>query len=128
MRVLIIDDSPDMAELLGEIIGDMGCETVLANSGREALELMTKAGPFDLCLVDWKMPEMSGLEFVQAIRAQPQYEFIKLIMITGMTEMDDVVAALTAGANEYLMKPFSREMVMDKLRLCGFHIDMHSNI
>ena len=65
------------------------------------------------------MPEMNGLEFVRAVREQPSYDQVPLMMVTCANEIESVSAALEAGANEYLMKPFSVEMVLEKLQLLG---------
>jgi len=119
MRILIVDDSPDIAELLGEIISDMGFGISVVNSGQAALDELNNKGPFNMVLVDWKMPEMSGLDLIKSIRSEAKYNDMQIIMITGMTDLEDVSLALESGANEYLMKPFSQEMVLDKLRLCG---------
>lgn len=70
-------------------------------------------------LVDWNMPEMNGLEFVQAIRTNPKYSEIPLMMVTTETEIEQMYKALEAGANEYVMKPFTDDVIADKLRLLG---------
>jgi len=69
--------------------------------------------------VDWNMPEMTGIEFVQAVRAKPEYDGMKLMMVTTETEMSQVSVALEAGANEYAMKPFTKEVLHDKLTMLG---------
>ena len=70
-------------------------------------------------LVDWNMPEMNGLDFVKAIRADPKYSAVPLMMVTTETEIEQMYLALEAGANEYVMKPFTDEVIADKLRLLG---------
>ena len=65
------------------------------------------------------MPEMNGLEFVKAIRADPKYRKVPLMMVTTETEIEQMSRALEAGANEYVMKPFTDEVIGDKLRLLG---------
>lgn len=70
-------------------------------------------------LVDWNMPEMNGLDFVKAIRADPKYCDVPLMMVTTETEIEQMYRALEAGANEYVMKPFTDEVIADKLRLLG---------
>ena len=70
-------------------------------------------------MVDWNMPELNGFSFVQNVRANPAYDEIKLIMCTTETEFDQMLKALDAGANEYLMKPFTKEALLDKLGLVG---------
>ncbi len=80
--------------------------------GRETLDL-------SVVLVDWNMPEMNGLEFVKAIRADAKYGAVPLMMAADETETDQMFRALEAGANEYLMKPFTDEAIAGKLRLLG---------
>ena len=65
------------------------------------------------------MPEMNGLQFVQAVRAEDRFRDLPLMMVTAETEMDQMTAVLAAGANEYLMKPFGKEAIADKLQLLG---------
>jgi two-component system chemotaxis response regulator CheY len=106
--------------ILGRALSQHGYEVSTAGNGREALELL-KAAPSspNLVLVDWNMPEMNGLEFVKAFRADPQYDDVPLMMVTTETEIDQMVRALEAGANEYVMKPFTEDIIADKLRVLG---------
>jgi two-component system chemotaxis response regulator CheY len=97
----------------------LGFEVVEATNGREAMEQLQTLGKVDLALVDWNMPEMNGYEFVRTIRAQQMYDGVLLMMVTTETEMEKVVRALAAGANEYVMKPFTQEVILEKLRLFG---------
>jgi two-component system chemotaxis response regulator CheY len=88
-----------------------------AESAGEALEAL-RAGPLpDIGLVDWNMPGMSGLEFVQAVRAQSEFDAIPLMMVTSETSVEHIQAAMEAGADEYVMKPFTPEILRDKLDL-----------
>ena len=80
-----------------------------------------KAEPFDIAFVDWNMPRCNGHEFVVAVRNEPRWNDLKLIMATTETEADQIIKALDAGADEYLMKPFDEASVVDKLRLLGVH-------
>jgi two-component system chemotaxis response regulator CheY len=70
-------------------------------------------------LVDWNMPEMNGLELVKAIRREDRFRNMAVVMVTTETEPEQMLRALTAGADEYLMKPFQKEGLVDKLRLVG---------
>jgi two-component system chemotaxis response regulator CheY len=97
----------------------VGFEIVEAANGREALERLQSLGQVDVALVDWNMPEMNGFEFVRAVRADQVYDGVLLMMVTNETEMENVVRALAAGANEYVMKPFTQEVILDKLRIFG---------
>jgi two-component system chemotaxis response regulator CheY len=70
-------------------------------------------------LIDWNMPEMDGLELVLAVRSMPQFEAVPVVMVTTESEMERVIRALEAGANEYLMKPFTKDGLLSKLELLG---------
>jgi len=119
-KAMVIDDSRAIRMILGRALSQHGYEVSTAGNGREALELL-KAAPSspNLVLVDWNMPEMNGLEFVKAFRADPQYDDVPLMMVTTETEIDQMVRALEAGANEYVMKPFTEDIIADKLRVLG---------
>ena len=119
MRAIVIDDSRTMRVILGRILKEIGFEVYEANNGREALEVLEAVGRVELALVDWNMPEMNGFEFVCAIRANRSNDDMILMMVTTETEMENVARALEAGANEYVMKPFTREIILEKLGLLG---------
>ena len=117
---LIIDDSRAIRRILGSAVRELGFEVREAENGREALE--TLAGmqpPAEIVLVDWNMPEMNGLEFISQVRAHDRWDRVKLMMVTSVTEVDQMIKALTAGADEYIMKPFTKEVLHDKMRLLG---------
>ena len=119
MRALVIDDSKAIRLILGQILKTLNFEVVDAGSGVEALEALKANGKVDIALVDWNMPEMNGLDFVIAVRKDDAYKDMPLMMVTTETEMNQVVKALEAGANEYVMKPFTKEMILEKLSLMG---------
>jgi two-component system chemotaxis response regulator CheY len=73
----------------------------------------------DVILVDWNMPEMDGLELIKTIRQDVRFSGTMLLMVTTETETDQMLRALTAGADEYLMKPFTKEGLIDKLQMIG---------
>jgi two-component system, chemotaxis family, chemotaxis protein CheY len=87
------------------------------------LEKVKETGPVDLALDDWNMPEMNGYEFVCAVRKDDQYKDMRLMMVTTETEMSQVVKALEAGADEYVMKPFTKEMIVEKLAIMGLSVE-----
>jgi len=120
VRALVIDDSKAIRIILRKLLGELGFEVAEAADGREALQRLNgPMGPFDLALVDWNMPEMNGLEFVREVRGQGGHEHLTMVMVTTETESRQVVRALAAGANEYIMKPFSRDVLVDKLNMLG---------
>jgi two-component system chemotaxis response regulator CheY len=119
MRALVLDDSRAMRRILRKLLMELGFEVVEAGDGVEGLARMFDGGPFEIALVDWNMPEMDGLEFVRAVRKEATWRDMTLMMVTTESETDRVVAALAAGANEYVMKPFTRDTIQAKLELLG---------
>ena len=119
-KAMIIDDSRAMRRILGETVRELGFEVSEASNGREALAKLDNMGPpVRLMLVDWNMPEMNGLEFVTRLRQDERFQASLIVMVTTETAIDQMVNALEAGANEYVMKPFTKEIIQDKLRLLG---------
>jgi two-component system chemotaxis response regulator CheY len=91
-----------------------------AASGNEALALLpAERDQLSLILVDWNMPGISGLDFIRQVRCDPVLASVVLVMVTTETEIEQMMTALEAGANEYVMKPFTKEIITDKLRLLG---------
>lgn len=119
MRALVIDDSKAIRLILGKMLKELGFEVYDAGDGKQALDRLKEVGKIDLALVDWNMPVMNGLEFVCAVRANPDHNDMRLMMVTTETEMSQVVKALEAGANEYVMKPFTKDIIVEKLNLMG---------
>jgi two-component system chemotaxis response regulator CheY len=119
-HAMVIDDSRAMRMILSKCLKRFGWEVAQAVNGKDALEQIHQEGPrVELFLVDWNMPEMSGLDFVKNLRAEPQFDSIPVMMVATETETDQMLAALEAGANEYVIKPFTSETIEDKLRMLG---------
>jgi two-component system chemotaxis response regulator CheY len=125
MLTMVIDDSRAMRMILSRILAQLGFEVVEAANGKEAMQYLTdnvlngdRAAP-GLALVDWNMPEMNGLEFVTALRAEPRLRSMTLMMVTTESEQSQIVRALAAGAHEYVIKPFTPDAIVDKLALLG---------
>ena len=119
MRALIVDDSRAMRAVIGKMVSDMGVATTFACNGRDALVQLEQLGRPDFALVDWNMPEMNGFELLQAVRADERFMDLPLVMLTTEIEMSQVIKALEHGANEYVMKPFTAEILRDKLDMLG---------
>jgi len=105
--------------ILGRQLRSLGFEVVEAEDGQVALAKIREQGPFVLALVDWNMPVMNGIELVCAVREDRSLDELRIMMVTTETEPEQIQHALAAGANEYLMKPFTVETVADKLGLLG---------
>ncbi|HSQ60152.1 MAG TPA: response regulator [Acidobacteriota bacterium] len=119
MKALVVDDSRSMRAILTKQLRELGFEVREASGGAEALRSLHQEGPVDLVLLDWNMPEMDGAEVLALIRSEPLYKGVRVMMVTTESEMSQVSVALEAGANEYLMKPFDRESLVEKLILLG---------
>jgi two-component system chemotaxis response regulator CheY len=119
LKALVIDDSKSIRIDLIKILEEIGFENIEANDGLEALELLKNQGSFDVALVGWNMPEMNGLQFISEVRKDMDYDNMKLMMVITEIEITQVIRALKAGANEYVMQPFTKEVIIEKLNLMG---------
>lgn len=110
-KILIVDDNPMNAELLKEVLEQINQSSFIAYSGKQALEAVEKE-KFDLILLDVMMPEMSGFEVIDRLKANPNTKDIPVIFITALNETDDIIKGLNLGSYEYIIKPFN----IDELR------------
>lgn len=121
-KALVVDDSRAVRMILARTLRELGYEVREAANGQEALELIeSDKAAAQLVLADWNMPEMNGLELLKRLRQDPALASLVIVMVTTETELDQMAAALEAGANEYVMKPFTREILVEKLQLVGVH-------
>ena len=119
MKAFVIDDSKAMRMILGKIMKELGFEVAEAENGLKGLDLMKPGEPPAVVLVDWNMPEMNGYEFVKAVRARPEYDKVKLVVVSSETQTDGMGRMEEAGVDEYVTKPFTREGLAEKLQLLG---------
>ena len=120
MLGIVIDDSKAMRKILRKFLEDLEFSVLEAGNGREALEVIGSADSVpDLALIDWNMPEMNGLEFVVEVRKKPEWRAMTLVMVTTESEHSQIVRALASGAHEYVIKPFTKDGMIDKLALLG---------
>ena len=119
MRALVVDDSQSMRNIVksGLVSMNLFDEIVEAENGVRALEKLEKEGPFDLVLLDWYMPEMEGYDCLLNIRKREGWNDIKVMMVTTENQQENIIRAVMAGANEYLMKPFNVDMLEEKVRM-----------
>jgi two-component system, chemotaxis family, chemotaxis protein CheY len=119
-KALVVDDSKAVRMILAKTLRELGYEVLEAANGREALEVMEQQiSAVRLVLADWNMPELNGLDLLKRLRANPLLSSLVVVMVTTETEMDQMAEALEAGANEYVMKPFTRDILVEKLQLAG---------
>lgn len=115
MRFLVVDDSSTMRRIIINTLNKIGyTECAEAANGREGVERMA-GGAVDVVITDWNMPEMSGIEFVRALRANAATRAVPVLMVTTNAAKDDIVEALRAGVNNYVVKPFTPETMKEKI-------------
>ncbi|WP_158751163.1 response regulator [Acidobacterium sp. S8] len=116
MRALIVDDSRYIRNYLRSLLEARGFECLEAENGQLALAAIHGC---DVALVDVNMPVMGGLECVRAMRSNPELSALRIMMVTTEADHTFIEAALEAGADEYLMKPFDADALVDKLQMIG---------
>jgi DNA-binding response OmpR family regulator len=104
--ILVVDDDPDICSLLEYKLGSCGYSVIVEHDGEAALAAVAKT-PVDLILLDWMMPRMGGLEACLALRADPRHARLPVLMLTAKAHEADVRKGLAAGADDYILKPFS---------------------
>jgi two-component system chemotaxis response regulator CheY len=120
VRALVVEDSGTTRKIIASFLNELGFDVSEAANGREALERLRDQELPHVAIVDWNMPELDGLGFVEAVRADHRYDEVRIMMVTTMAQKKQIVQAINAGANEYVMKPFTREMLVEKLAVIGF--------
>jgi two-component system chemotaxis response regulator CheY len=115
-KALIVDDSKAIRQIERKYLEEMGFEVLEAEHGEQALEVLKENPDIKIILLDWYMPIMNGYEFLKKVRANPEWSDIKIMMVTTENQQKSVIDAIMAGANEYLMKPFDKEMLETKIR------------
>lgn len=118
MRAIVVDDSRAMRAIVGDILRGLGFEVVEAGDGPAALEAR-RTSDAQLMVLDWHLPGMSGPEIARAVRTEAAWSGTRILMITTEVDPERVREALDAGAQEYLMKPFTPEQMRDKLTWMG---------
>ena len=116
MKILVVDDSSTMRRIISNILKSNGHEDIVeATDGLEGLSQLKAHPEIGLVLTDWNMPNMNGLEFLTKVRETTPAAKLPVVMVTTEAEKANVVAALKAGASNYIVKPFTPEVVKSKL-------------
>ncbi|AXX87980.1 MULTISPECIES: response regulator [Malaciobacter] len=117
MKILIVDDSSTMRRIIGNVVMQLGFSKEdfdEAEDGVKAWKLLSESH-FDIILTDWNMPNMNGLELVKKVRSEGNHQKTPIIMITTEGGKSEVITALKAGVNNYIVKPFSADILKEKL-------------
>ncbi len=116
MKVLIVDDSATMRRILNTQLASLGASPILeAQNGEEALRMLAENMPVDTVTLDVNMPVMDGMTALKAIRNDPRFANVKVVMVTSESEKERVVEAVASGASNYVVKPFTPETLKTKL-------------
>jgi len=115
MKFLVVDDSQTMRRIVNNALKNIGYEDILeAEDGKDAIgKLYTEK--IDFIITDWNMPNMSGLEFTKAVRGDEQYSHLPILMVTTRGMKEDVVEALQSRVNNYIVKPFTPQVLKEKI-------------
>ncbi len=115
-KILFVEDSPTMRRIIANSLRQVGFDEIIeAENGVDALEKL-EGKEIDLVVTDWNMPEMNGAELVKTLREMPAYAEVPIVMITTRGMKDDVMTAMKLGVNGYIVKPFTPEILQEKLR------------
>lgn len=116
MKILVVDDSSTMRRIIKNTLNHLGYKDLLeAEDGAMAWETMTQNGDIGVLITDWNMPNMNGLELVKKVRAEQKYADMPIIMVTTEGGKTEVITALKAGVNNYIVKPFTPQVLKEKL-------------
>jgi len=116
MKILLVDDSTTMRRIQKTQLSNLGITDIVeAGDGIEGLEVLGSSMPVDFVLLDWNMPKMDGLTMLKELRKDAAYAGVKVIMCTSESEKTRVIEALKAGANQYMVKPFTPDVLQEKL-------------
>ena len=116
MKLLVVDDSSTMRRIIKNTLQRLGFNDVLeAEHGVEAWQIMERTPDINVLITDWNMPEMNGLDLVRKVRAEKKYESMPIIMVTTEGGKAEVITALKAGVNNYIVKPFTPQVLKEKL-------------
>jgi len=115
LKILAVDDSPTMRRIIVNTLKRAGYDDVTeASDGKDALAKM-KVEQFNFVITDWNMPEMDGLTFVSQIRSLDEFKDLPILMVTTRSVKDDIIEAMKAGVNNYIVKPFTPETLGEKI-------------
>jgi len=115
IKILVVDDFPTMRRIIRNLLKELGFENVdEAEDGQMALDKL-RAGNFEFVVSDWNMPNMDGLSMLQQIRADGALAKLPVLMVTAEAKKENIVAAAQAGANGYVVKPFTAATLEEKL-------------
>ncbi|MFH7321211.1 response regulator [Desulfurivibrio sp. D14AmB] len=116
MKILVVDDFATMRRIVKNILTQLGFKNIIeADDGSTALNML-KTEKVDLIVSDWNMPKMTGLDLLKAVRADPNMADTPFIMVTAEAQQDNIILAVKAKVSQYVVKPFTAEVLGEKLQ------------
>lgn len=116
LKFLVVDDSVTMRRIVANSLKSIGYDSfVEAGDGREAISKLDSDGSINFVITDWNMPEVTGLELVKAIRSHNKINNIPILMVTTRGLKEDILEALQAKVNNYIVKPFTPQVLKEKI-------------
>ncbi len=116
LKFLVVDDSVTMRRIVLNSLKQIGHDAfVEAGDGRDALNKLQADDAINFIITDWNMPDLTGLDLVKAVRANPKYENLPILMVTTRGMKEDIVEALQAKVNNYIVKPFTPQVLREKI-------------
>ncbi|HLT21935.1 MAG TPA: response regulator [Bacteriovoracaceae bacterium] len=117
-NILVIEDEKDIRDLISFQLKSKGHEIIGVDRAEDAVSLIENNHPIDLFIVDWMLPgQISGLDFIKSVKNYEKYKETPIIMITALTQPENIVAGLDAGANDYISKPFDLKVLEARVRV-----------
>jgi two-component system chemotaxis response regulator CheY len=116
LKILVVDDFPTMWRIVKTLLKQNGFNNFTeAEDGDLGYRTLQEHGDFELIVSDWNMPNMTGLEFLKTVRADPKFKHLPFLMVTAEAEKENIIEAVKAGVSNYIVKPFTGQALKDKL-------------
>lgn len=116
LKILVVDDFPTMRRIVKTLMKQNGFNNFTeAEDGEQALRMLKAEGNYEMIVSDWNMPNMTGLELLKAVRADPNFKHLPFLMVTAEAEKENIIEAVKAGVSNYIVKPFTGQALKDKL-------------
>ena len=116
LKILVVDDFPTMRRIVKTLMRQNGFTNFTeAEDGAQALKMLNEQPDFEMIVSDWNMPNMTGLELLKAVRADPKLKHIPFLMVTAEAEKENIIEAVKSGVSNYVVKPFTGQTLKEKL-------------
>ena len=116
MKILVVDDFPTMRRIVKTLMRQQGFTNfVEAEDGQQGFKMLETMPDIEFIVSDWNMPNMTGLEFLKAVRADPRFKHLPFLMVTAEAEKENIIEAVKSGVSNYIVKPFTGDTLREKL-------------